>query len=86
MQSIRTEQRVDLKFLVKPEKTAAEAHVMLKGVYGSECLSRAQVFEWFKKFKEGRETTKDEPRPGRQCPENWSPKVRQSINIITSRF
>lgn len=29
---------------------------MLKDVYGHEGLSNAQVFEWFKKIKEGRET------------------------------
>ncbi|KAJ8963061.1 hypothetical protein NQ318_018525 [Aromia moschata] len=33
-------------------------------VYGNECLSRIQVFEWFKRFKEGRQTTEDDPRPG----------------------
>ncbi|KAJ8959242.1 hypothetical protein NQ318_022505 [Aromia moschata] len=40
---------------------------MLKEVYGNECLarSRTQVFECFKRFKEGRETTEDDPRPGR---------------------
>ncbi|KAJ8946752.1 hypothetical protein NQ318_002582 [Aromia moschata] len=37
---------------------------MLKEVYGNECLSRTQVFEWFKRFKEGRETTEDDPRLG----------------------
>ncbi|KAJ8939689.1 hypothetical protein NQ318_011736 [Aromia moschata] len=41
-----------------------EAYAMLKEVYGNECLSRIQVFEWFKRFKEGRETTEDAPCPG----------------------
>jgi len=47
---------------VKLGKTVTEAHTMLKEVYGSECLSRTQVFEWFKRFKEGRKTTEDDPR------------------------
>ncbi|KAJ8953560.1 hypothetical protein NQ318_002980 [Aromia moschata] len=38
---------------------------MLKEVYGNECLSRTRVFEWFKRSKEGRETTEDDPRSGR---------------------
>ncbi|KAJ8941705.1 hypothetical protein NQ318_023301 [Aromia moschata] len=38
---------------------------MLKEVYENEYLYRTQVFEWFKLFKEGRETTEDDPRPGR---------------------
>lgn len=65
MPSGQMEQRVNLKFLVKLKKTATEAYAMLKEVYGNECLSRTQTFEWFKRFKEGRETTKDDRRPGR---------------------
>jgi len=62
MQSIQIGQRVNLKFLVKLGKNTTEAHAMLKEVYGSECLSHTQVFEWFKRFKEGRETTEDDPQ------------------------
>ncbi|KAJ8944425.1 hypothetical protein NQ318_002121 [Aromia moschata] len=53
------------EFLVKLGKTFTETYVMLKEVYGNECLSRTPIFEWFKRFKEGRETTEDDPRPGR---------------------
>ncbi|KAJ8939666.1 hypothetical protein NQ318_006188 [Aromia moschata] len=59
------EQRVNLKFLVKLGRTFTEAYAMLQEVYGKEFLSRTQVFEWFKRFKEGRETTEADPRPGR---------------------
>ncbi|KAJ8946562.1 hypothetical protein NQ318_008292 [Aromia moschata] len=55
---------VNLKFLVKLWKTFTEAYAMLKEVYGNECLSHIQVFEWFKRFKEGREMTEDDPRSG----------------------
>ncbi|KAJ8960180.1 hypothetical protein NQ318_003903, partial [Aromia moschata] len=58
--SVQMEQRVNLKCLVKLGKT----YEMLKEVYGNECLSCTQVIEWFKRFKEGRETTEDDPRPG----------------------
>ncbi|KAJ8943044.1 hypothetical protein NQ318_022588 [Aromia moschata] len=53
MLSVQMEQWVNLKFLVKLGKTFTEAYAMLKEVYGNECLSRTQVFEWFKRFKEG---------------------------------
>jgi hypothetical protein len=33
-------------------------------VYGDYCLYRTQVFEWFKRFKEGREEIRDDQRPG----------------------
>ncbi|KAJ8961923.1 hypothetical protein NQ318_021542 [Aromia moschata] len=59
------EQWVNLKFLVEVEKTFTETYAMLKEVYGNECLSRTQVYEWFKRFKEGRETMEDDSHPGR---------------------
>jgi len=36
---------------------------LLKKVYGDGCLSRTQVFEWFKKLKEGREELEVDQRP-----------------------
>ncbi|KAJ8955703.1 hypothetical protein NQ318_008575 [Aromia moschata] len=59
------EQRVNLMFLVKLGKTLTEDYAMLKEVYGNERLSRAQVFEWIKRFKEGREKSEDDPHPRR---------------------
>ncbi|KAJ8938993.1 hypothetical protein NQ318_015558, partial [Aromia moschata] len=63
------EQRVNLKFLIKLGKTFTEAYAMLKEVYGNKCLSRTHHFELFKRFKEGHETTENDPRPGR--PSTW---------------
>ena len=34
---------------------------MLVQVYGREAMSRKCVYEWFKHFCEGKETTEDEP-------------------------
>ncbi|KAJ8957992.1 hypothetical protein NQ318_001994 [Aromia moschata] len=74
-----------LKFLVKLGKTFTEAYTMVKEVYGNECLSRTQVFEWFKRFKERRETTEDEPRPGRPSTsktKTLKKMVNQSAQIV----
>ncbi|KAJ8940907.1 hypothetical protein NQ318_017498 [Aromia moschata] len=85
MLSVKREQRVNLKFLVKLGKTLTEAYAMLKEVYGNEGLSRSQVFEWFKRFKEGRETTEDDPRPGRpstsQTDENIEKNFVRNSNV-----
>ena len=35
---------------------------MLVQVYGTEAVRRKCVYEWFKGFREGKETTEDEPR------------------------
>jgi transposase len=38
---------------------------MLKNAYGEECLSRTNVFEWRKRFQEGRESLQEDERKGR---------------------
>jgi len=38
---------------------------MLVQVYGTEVVSRKCVCDWFKRFRDGKETTEDEPRSGR---------------------
>jgi len=43
-----------VKFCVKLGKSAIEMYNLFKEVYGDKCLSRTQVFEWFKRFKDGR--------------------------------
>jgi hypothetical protein len=53
---IKMEQRAAIKFCVKLKKTATETFGMLKSAYGEECLSRTNVFEWHKRFKEGRQS------------------------------
>ena len=58
------EQRVNVKFCVKLGNSATETYDLLKRVYGDECLSRTQVFEWFKRFKEGSEEIGDDQRSG----------------------
>jgi len=60
------QKRVNVKFCVKLGKSTTETYNLLKKIYGDECLSRTQVFEWFKRFKEGREEIGDDQRPG--CP------------------
>ena len=54
MLSIKIEQRINLKFLVKLNKAASKSFPTLTKVYGKECMSRAHVFEWYKRFCKGR--------------------------------
>jgi transposase len=58
------EQRVNIKFCVKLGKTPTKTYRMLQTVYGDEALSRSSVFEWFKRFKDGREDLQDDQRSG----------------------
>lgn len=86
------EQRINLKFLVKLGKTATESLEMLKQVYGDEALSRARVFDWHKRFKEGQEEVEDDARSGRPSTSmtaNNIERVRQVLrrdNRLTIRM
>ena len=69
------EQQFNLKFLVRLGKTPTEALKFLQEVYTDDTMSRTwwrnvtmtrcQVFEWDKRFKEGREEVEDDHRSGR---------------------
>ena len=76
------EQRTNIKFCFKLEKTAAETVEMMRQVYGDNCLSYAQIFRWYARFKSGVETIEDEARPGRPfsvCNEGLIAKVRERM-------
>jgi transposase len=66
------------KFYVKLKKTATEMFKMLKSAYGEECLSRKSVFEWHKRYKEGRELLQDDERKGRPS----TSRTEESTEVI----
>ena len=52
------EERYAIKFCFKLGKNdATETYGMLQTAFGASCINRALVFEWHKKFKEGRKVT-----------------------------
>ena len=59
------EQRINLKFLVRLGKTPTETFNLLQEVYGDATMSRTRIFEWHKRFREGREDVEDDPKSGR---------------------
>ncbi|GFT52210.1 protein GVQW3 [Trichonephila clavipes] len=84
MVSVIIEQRIVVKFHFKLGKTATETYNLLKEVYGSECLSRARVFEWFKRFKDGRQDVEDDSRPGRPSTSKTDENVEKVASLIRS--
>ncbi|GBN18077.1 Putative uncharacterized protein FLJ37770 [Araneus ventricosus] len=57
------EQRVNIKLCFKLGKTPTGTHEMLVKL---DAVSQKCVWEWFKRFRDGKEDVKDEPRSGRQ--------------------
>jgi hypothetical protein len=50
---------------VKLKKSVKGSFQLLTEAYGEDCMSRAQIFEWHKRFSEGRESVKYDDRSDR---------------------
>lgn len=59
------EQRMAIRLCYGWGKTGEETHKLIKGLYGKDAMSRTQIYNWYARFKAGRESTEDDPRPGR---------------------
>jgi hypothetical protein len=58
------EQRINIKFCVKIGKSASETLALLTVVYGEYAAKKSSVFEWHRRFKEGREGVQGDLRIG----------------------
>ena len=54
MQSGHEEERYAVKLYFKLGKNATETYGMLQTAFWPSCMNPASVFEWHKRFKEGR--------------------------------
>ena len=89
MQSIREdtlEERYAIKFCFKHGKNATETYEMLQTAFGASCMDRASVFEWHKRFKEGRESVRDDERCGRSKEVNTLQLIGQRVRVTMLRF
>ncbi|GIX88535.1 uncharacterized protein CDAR_524261 [Caerostris darwini] len=57
-------QRGVIRFLAAEGIGVREVHRQMKTVYGEHSLSLTRVLDWYKHFLEGRESLKDDSRPG----------------------
>ena len=78
------------KILFSTWKNARETYEMLPTAFRASCINRASVFEWHKRFKEGRESVRDDERCGRSkkvnTPEMIGQRVRVSVRVTILRF
>jgi hypothetical protein len=61
---VKLEQRANIKFCVKLNKSGVETFKMIRHVYGNEAMSCARCFEWHAHFKRGRTSLEDDERSG----------------------
>jgi len=76
------EQRVCVKFCFKLGKSSSETFELLQQAFGNDVLSWTTCFEWFKRFKEGRTSVKDNERPGRPSTSKTNETVARVREII----
>ena len=79
------EERYAIKFCFKLDKNATETYGMLQTTFGASCMNRAWVFEWHKRFKEGRESVRDDERCGRSKEVSYSLSSRKNLEAVVMR-
>ena len=84
MQSRREDtldERYVIKFCFKLGKNATETYGMLKTAFRPSCMNRASVFEWHKRFVEGRQSVRDDERCGRSKEVNTPELISQTVRV-----
>ena len=76
------EEQYVIKFSFKLGKNATEIYGILHTAFGVSCMNWASVFEWHKRFKEGRESMRDDERCGRSKEVNTPELIGQIKNFM----
>ena len=82
------EERYAIKFCFTLRQHATDMYGMLQTAFRPSCLNRASVFEWHKRFKEGRESVRDDERGGRSKEVNTPELIGQRfwVRVTMLRF
>jgi len=58
---------------------------LLQQAYGEDAMGRTQVFDWFRRFKEGRTSVGSDPRSGRQSTTRNEEMIAEARTIVRNR-
>ena len=67
-------------------KNTTETYGMIQTAFRPCCMNRASVFEWHKRFKEGRESVRDDERCRRSKEVSTSELIDQRVRVTMLRF
>ena len=80
------DERYAIRFCFILGKNATEMYEMLQTAFQPSCMNRASVFEWHKRFKESRESMRDDERCGKskevRTPELIGQRVRVRVTML----
>ena len=86
MQSDTPGKWYSIKFYFKLGKNATETYGILQTAFGRSWINWASVFEWHKRFKEGRKSVRDDERCGRsrevRTPELIGQRIRVRVTML----
>ena len=75
------EERYAIEFCFKLGKNVTEMYGMLQTAFRPACMNRGSVFEWHKRFKEGRESVRDDERCERSKEVNTPEFIGQRVRV-----
>ena len=79
---VTLEERYAIKLCFKLGKNATETtYGILQTAFGKACTNRASVFEWYKRFKEGSVSVRDDERCGRSKEVNTPELIDQRVRV-----
>ena len=74
-------ERYAIIFCFKLGKNARETYAMLQTAFGASCMNRASVFDGHKRFKEGKESVRNDERCGRSKEVNTPELIGQRVMV-----
>ena len=81
MQSDILEEQYAIKLCFKLGKNPTETYGMLRTAFGASCMNRASIFEWHMRFKEVRESVRDDEKCGRNKEVNGLELIGQRLGL-----
>ena len=84
MLSDTLEGRYAIQFYFEFGKNATETYGMFQTAFRPSCMNRASAFEWHKRFKEARESVRDDETCGRSKDVNRADLIGQSVRVTVT--
>ena len=81
VQSDTLEERYAIKFCFKNGRNATETYGILQTAFGASFRKRTSVFEWQKRFKEVRQSVRDDERYARSKEVNTPELIGQRVMV-----
>jgi hypothetical protein len=78
------EQRINIKFCVKTDKSASETLALLTFAYDEYAMKKSSVYEFHRRFKEGRKDVQDDPRSRQPKMQKTDANVDRVWNLVHS--